>query len=54
MQLTDNQALEILKATLDKATKEGVFNTLNDVLTVTAAFDHVVKKITNEGQNNAG
>jgi hypothetical protein len=50
--LTDNQALEIIKSSLDKATKEGVFNTLNDVYTVVAAFDHVAKKITNEIPEN--
>jgi hypothetical protein len=46
--LTENQALEIIKSTLDKAVKEGIFNNLNDVYTVVAAFDLIAKKVINE------
>jgi hypothetical protein len=51
-QLTDKQALEIIKSTLDKATKEGIFSTLNDVYTVVAAFDVIAKKVLNESSTN--
>lgn len=51
-QLTANQALEIIKATLDKSVKEGIFNNLNDVYTVVAAFDVIAKKVTNEKLTN--
>ena len=51
-QLTDKQALEIIKSTLDKATKEGIFSTLNDVYTVVAAFDVIAKKVLNESNTN--
>jgi len=46
--LTENQALEVLKSILDKATKEGIFSSLNDVYTAVLAFDTLAKKITNE------
>jgi len=46
--LTEKQALDILKAALDKATKEGIFNTLNDVYTVVLAFDTIAKKVIDE------
>ena len=46
--LTEKQALDILKAALDKATKEGVFGTLNDVYTVVLAFDTIAKKVIDE------
>jgi hypothetical protein len=46
--LTKNQALEIIKSTLDKAVKEGIFNNLNDVYTVVAAFDLIAKKVIHE------
>lgn len=52
--LTENQAIEIIKLSLDKAVKEGIFNSLNDVFTVVAAFDLIAKKVINEGQNNVG
>ena len=47
-QLSEKQALEILKATLDKSVKEGIFNNLNDVYTVVAAFDVIAKKVIDE------
>jgi hypothetical protein len=47
-QLTEKQGLDILKATLDKAVKEGIFNSLNDVYTVVAAFDVIAKKVIDE------
>ena len=47
-QLSEKQALEIIKATLDKAVKEGIFNSLNDVYTVVAAFDVIAKKVIDE------
>jgi hypothetical protein len=43
--LTEKQALEIIKAALDKATKEGVFGSLNDVYTIVLAFDIIAKKV---------
>jgi hypothetical protein len=46
--LTENQALEIIKSTLDKSVKEGIFNNLNDVYTVVAAFDLIAKKVIDE------
>lgn len=51
-QLTEKQALEIIKATLDKATKEGIFSSLNDVYTVVAAFDVIAKKVIDESSTN--
>ena len=51
--LTDNQALEIIKTSLDKSVKEGIFNNLDDVFTVIAAFNQVAKKITNEIPENS-
>ncbi len=50
--LTEKQALDILKATLDKATKEGVFGTLNDVYTIVLAFDTIAKKVIDENTIN--
>ena len=47
-QLTENQALEIIKSILDKATKEGIFSNLNDAYTAVIAFDTLAKKITDE------
>jgi hypothetical protein len=47
-QLSEKQALEIIKATLDKAVKEGIFTSLNDVYTVVAAFDVIAKKVIDE------
>jgi hypothetical protein len=47
-QLTEKQALEIIKATLDKSVKEGIFGSLNDVYTVVAAFDVIAKKVIDE------
>ena len=47
-QLSEKQALEIIKATLDKSVKEGIFNSLNDVYTVVAAFDVIAKKVIDE------
>ena len=47
-QLTEKQALEIIKATLDKSVKEGIFSSLNDVYTVVAAFDVIAKKVIDE------
>jgi hypothetical protein len=46
--LTEKQALDIVKATLDKAVKEGIFSSLNDVYTVVAAFDVIAKKVIDE------
>ena len=46
--LTEKQALDILKAALDKSVKEGIFNTLNDVYTVVLAFDTIAKKVIDE------
>ena len=51
-QLTERQALDIIKATLDKAVKEGIFSSLNDVYTVVAAFDIIAKKCIDESHNN--
>jgi len=51
-QLTEKQALEIIKATLDKAVKEGIFNSLNDVYTVVASFDVIAKKVIDESVTN--
>ena len=51
-QLTDKQALEVIKSTLDKATKAGIFNTINDVYTVVAAFDVIAKKVIDEKNIN--
>jgi hypothetical protein len=51
-QLTEKQALEIIKATLDKAVKEGIFSSLNDVYTVVAAFDVIAKKVIDESNIN--
>jgi len=51
-QLTEKQALEIIKATLDKSVKEGIFTSLNDVYTVVAAFDVIAKKIIDESNIN--
>ena len=51
-QLTEKQALEIIKATLDKSVKEGIFTSLNDVYTVVAAFDVIAKKVINESGTN--
>jgi hypothetical protein len=50
--LTENQALEIIKATLDKSVKEGIFTSLNDVYTVVAAFDVIAKKVIDESVTN--
>jgi hypothetical protein len=50
--LSEKQALEIIKSTLDKAVKEGIFSTLNDVYTVVAAFDVIAKKVLNESSTN--
>ena len=47
-QLTEKQSLDIIKATLDKATKEGIFHNLNDVYTVVLAFDTIAKKVIDE------
>jgi hypothetical protein len=51
-QLTENQALEIIKSILDKSVKEGIFNSLNDVYTVVAAFDVIAKKVIDESNIN--
>lgn len=51
-QLTEKQALEIIKATLDKSVKEGIFTSLNDVYTVVAAFDVIAKKVIDESSTN--
>jgi hypothetical protein len=51
-QLTEKQALEIIKATLDKSVKEGIFTSLNDVYTVVAAFDVIAKKVIDESNTN--
>jgi hypothetical protein len=51
-QLNENQALEIIKATLDKSVKEGIFTSLNDVYTVVAAFDVIAKKVIDESSTN--
>jgi hypothetical protein len=50
--LTEKQALDIVKATLDKAVKEGIFSSLNDVYTVVAAFDVIAKKVIDESATN--
>jgi len=47
-QLSEKQALEIIKATLDKSVKEGIFGSLNDVYTVVLAFDVIAKKVIDE------
>ena len=52
-QLTEKQALEILKSVLDKATKDGVFHTINDVYTIVMAFDIIAKKVNSENENDA-
>ena len=52
LKLTEKQSLDILKAALDKATKEGIFNTLNDVYTVVLAFDTIAKKVIDENNIN--
>jgi len=46
--LTEKQALDILKAALDKSVKEGIFASLNDVYTIVLAFDTVAKKVIDE------
>jgi hypothetical protein len=51
-QLTEKQALEIIKATLDKSVKDGIFTSLNDVYTVVAAFDVIAKKVIDESSTN--
>jgi hypothetical protein len=51
-QLTEKQALEIIKATLDKSVKEGIFGSLNDVYTVITAFDVIAKKVIDESATN--
>lgn len=50
--LTEKQALDIIKAILDKSVKEGIFNSLNDVYTVVAAFDIIAKKVIDESATN--
>jgi hypothetical protein len=50
--LTEKQALDIIKAALDKAKKEGVFGTLNDVYTIVLAFDTIAKKVIDENTIN--
>jgi hypothetical protein len=50
--LTEKQALDIVKSTLDKSVKEGIFSSLNDVYTVVAAFDVIAKKVINESPTN--
>lgn len=50
--LTEKQALDIIKATLDKSVKEGIFSSLNDVYTVVAAFDIIAKKVIDESATN--
>jgi hypothetical protein len=50
--LTEKQALDILKAALDKSVKEGIFSTLNDVYTIVLAFDTVAKKVIDESTND--
>ena len=50
--LTEKQALDIVKATLDKAVKEGIFGSLNDGYTVVAAFDVIAKKVIDESNIN--
>jgi hypothetical protein len=51
-QLSEKQALEIIKATLDKSVKDGIFSSLNDVYTVVAAFDLIAKKVIDESNTN--
>jgi hypothetical protein len=50
--LTDKQALDIVKATLDKSVKKGICGSLNDVYTVVAAFDVIAKKVIDESNIN--
>ena len=50
--LTEKQALDIIKATLDKCVKEGIFSSLNNVYTVVAAFDVIAKKVIDESNTN--
>jgi hypothetical protein len=51
-QLTEKQALEIIKSTLDKSVKEGIFSNLNDVYTIVLAFDTIAKKVIDESTND--
>ena len=51
--LTDQQALELIKITLDKATKGGLFENINDIYTIVMAFDIIAKKIMPENEINA-
>ena len=50
--LTEKQALDIIKATLDKSVKDGIFSNLNDVYTVVLAFDTIAKKVIDESAND--
>lgn len=51
--LNDKQALELIKMTLDKATKAGLFENINDIYTIVMAFDVIAKKIIPENEVDA-
>ena len=51
-QLKTKEALDIIKYNLDKAVKEGVYSSLNEVYTIVAAFDVIAKKVIDESNIN--
>jgi hypothetical protein len=50
--LSKKEALDIIKYNLDKAVKEGIFSSLNEVYTIVAAFDVIAKKTIDESPND--
>ena len=51
--MNEKQALEIIKAILDEATKKGIFNKMDDAFTAITAFNLIAAKFENEPGKNA-
>lgn len=51
--MNEKQALEIIKAIMDEATKKGIFGKLDDAFTAITAFNLIAEKFKNEPSKNA-
>ena len=51
--MNEKQALEIIKAILDEATKKGIFGKMDDAFTAITAFNLIAAKFENEQGKDA-
>jgi len=51
--MNEKQALEVIKAILDKSVEKGLFNRIDDVYTAIGAFNTIAEKFVDEPGKDA-